>query len=412
MPIGPYKDFQACVSAQVSKGKDSESAKKICGALEKGASTEIIEDNGKFYLKAFLLDSSVNQNEWGVDLATLDANINSYIGKPLVLQDDFEHPNSGDSNYDHVIQYQEKFRIGNIIDVVKKDSIYSAIIEVTDQTAKEAFKNGDLPLYVSPQLFHDGVGKEPDASAKTWRGTHLAVVREPAYGPIKARVEGQCSGSPITCLAQLKKAAIEKTKCNCVKQAISNYKSTPVIVGNVAANIGNGILVRNQANNKSVPLSSLFSKNSIKDKLTDSNDTKPQISNEEIEKIRLERDELKAKVASLEGVNNKLQEENKTVSASLDTLKGEYRKDKVSNILSNVFYKTDEERAQNVETFTKSGMTYEEIERVTSPLKKASVDKEKSQESKLQVKSASDESNDNDVPYWVRINQHIIGVTS
>jgi len=85
---------------------------------------EIFEDNGKFYIKAFLLDSSVNQNDWGVDLSTLDANINSYIGKPLVLQDDFEHPNSGDSNYDHVIQYQEKFRIGNIIDVVKKDSVF------------------------------------------------------------------------------------------------------------------------------------------------------------------------------------------------------------------------------------------------------------------------------------------------
>ena len=212
-------------------------------------------------------------------------------------------------------------------------------------------------------------------------------MREPAFGILKARIEGQCSGSPITCLAQLKKAAIEKTKCNCVKQAISNYKS--------------------------VPLSSLFSKNSIKDKLTDSDNTKPQVQTEEFEKIRLERDELKAKVASLEGVNNKLQEENKTVSASLDSLKGEYRKDKVASLLSNVFYKTDEERAQNIETFTKSGMTYEEIERVTSPLKKASVDKEK-QESKLQVKSASDESNDNgnDVPFWVRIHDHVIGVTS
>ena len=124
-----------------------------------GASTiEIFEDNNKFYIKAFLLDSSVNLNDWGVDLATLDANINTYIGKPLVFQDDFEHPNSGDSNYDHNLQYQEKFRIGNIIDIVKKDSIYSAIIEVTDQIAKEAFKAGNLPLYVSPQLFHDGVG--------------------------------------------------------------------------------------------------------------------------------------------------------------------------------------------------------------------------------------------------------------
>ena len=385
MPLGPYKDFDACVSAQVDKGKDNETAKKICGALEKEASNpvELFEENNKFYIKAFLLDSSVNENAWGVDYSTLDANINSYIGKPLVLMDSFEHPNSGDSNYDHTLQYQEKFRIGNIIDVVKKDSVYSAIIEVTDNTAKEAFKAGNLPLYVSPQLFHDGVGVEPDDAAKTWRGTHLAVVKEPAFGIMKARVEGQCSGSPVTCLAQLKKASIEKTKCNCIKQAIANYKN--------------------------VPLSSLDNFSTNKNKLTDSNDNKPQFSNEEIEKIRLERDELKAKVASLEGVNNKLTEENKTVSASLDSLKGEYRKDKVASLLSNVFYKTDEERAQNVETFTKSGMTYEEIEKVTSPLKKASVDKP--QESKLQVKSAaSDEEKISELPFWVQIEQYISGV--
>ena len=143
--------------------------------------------------------------------------------------------------------------------------------------------------------------------------------------------------------------------------------------------------------------------------MSDPNNANSQSSPEEIEKIRLERDELKAKVASLEGVNNKLQEENKTVSASLDSLKGEYRKDKVASLLSNVFYKTDEERAQNIETFTKSGMTYEEIERVTSPLKKASVTKE--QETKLPTKNAATEDS-NEIPAWLRINQHIVGVTS
>ena len=386
MPIGPFKDFQECVNAQVSKGKDNESAKKICGAMEKqAATTEIIEDNGKFFLKAFLLDSSLNANSWGVDPTTLDQNINTYIGKPLVLQDDFQHPDSGDSNYDHHMAYQDKFRIGNIIDIVNKDSIYSAIIEVTDNAAKEAFKKGDLPLYVSPQLFHDAVGKEPDTATKTWRGTHLAIVKEPAFGVMKARVEGQCSGSPNQCLAQLKRASVEKTKCNCIKKAISNYKNSSV--------------------------SSLFQKTETKSILSDTNNATPQISPEEIEKIRLERDELKAKVASLEGVNNKLQEENKTVSASLDSLKGEYRKDKVASLLSNVFYKTDEERAQNIETFTKSGMTYEEIERVTSPLKKASVSHEN--ETKLPVKSAATEdSNSNDMPYWARVNEAIVGVTS
>jgi len=35
MPIGPYKDFGACVVAQKKKGRSDESAKKICGEIEK-----------------------------------------------------------------------------------------------------------------------------------------------------------------------------------------------------------------------------------------------------------------------------------------------------------------------------------------------------------------------------------------
>lgn len=388
MPFAGYEDFQSCVDAQVSKGKDNETAKKICGSLQsqtEGASkVETFEDNGKFFLKAFLLDSSVNQNAWGVDPTTLEQNINTYIGKPLVLQDDFQHPDSGDSNYDHHMAYQDKFRIGNIVDIVNKDSIYSAIIEVTDQVAKEAFKKGDLPLYVSPQLFHDAVGKEPDTATKTWRGTHLAIVKEPAFGIMKARVEGQCSGSPITCLAQLKRASVEKTKCNCIQKAISNYKSASV--------------------------SSLYNFSQTKPILDAPNNATSQISAEEIEKIRLERDELKAKVASLEGVNNKLQEENKTVSASLDSLKGEYRKDKIATLLSNRFYSTDEERSAAVESFTKSGMTYDEIDKYAGPkVKQASVTNDK--ETKLPTKNASTEDS-NDMPYWARVNEAIVGVTS
>lgn len=34
MPIGGYKNFGACVSAQQRKGKSKESAQKICGHIE------------------------------------------------------------------------------------------------------------------------------------------------------------------------------------------------------------------------------------------------------------------------------------------------------------------------------------------------------------------------------------------
>src|SRR5512147_1821256 len=125
MPVGPYPDFKTCVEHMRDKYGDK--AENVCGAMEKrmhgGSSdvTETFEDNGKFYIKAFLLDSSVNQNAWGVDPSTLEENIRTYIGKPLVLQENFQHPDSGDSNYDHHMAYQDKFRIGNIIDVVNKD---------------------------------------------------------------------------------------------------------------------------------------------------------------------------------------------------------------------------------------------------------------------------------------------------
>lgn len=34
MPIGPYKNWAACISAQVSKGYKKDVAEKICGKIE------------------------------------------------------------------------------------------------------------------------------------------------------------------------------------------------------------------------------------------------------------------------------------------------------------------------------------------------------------------------------------------
>lgn len=35
MPVGPFKTFDECVNAQKEKGQDEESARKICGEIEK-----------------------------------------------------------------------------------------------------------------------------------------------------------------------------------------------------------------------------------------------------------------------------------------------------------------------------------------------------------------------------------------
>jgi len=166
------------------------------------------EQNNKLFIKAFLLDTTMNLNQWGVSPVTLDANISSYVGKPICLQGDFDHPNSGDDNLEHQLSYQDAFRIGTIVDIVKNGTRYDAIAEITDENAKSAFRSGALPLYVSPQLYHLGAHKEGQESMTEWTGTHLAIVDRPAFGVKKANVGSQCNGDVTTCLAQLKKASM------------------------------------------------------------------------------------------------------------------------------------------------------------------------------------------------------------
>lgn len=240
MPLGKYPNFNACMSDYMKNGKSKESASRICGALENklrnASSTNVkYEEGGRYYIKAFLLDASENINRWGVKPSSLQQHISSFIGKPLVLTHDFKHPMPPDFDkvantyYDdddnpqnvvkvddiveHWLAYQEDFRIGNIIDITQKGDVYYAIIELTDPQAKEAFRNNDVPLFVSPAIAQ--LDPYENASSITnWTGVHLAIVDNPAYTIKKALVTGQCHEDPTNhndngrCLLQLRQASV------------------------------------------------------------------------------------------------------------------------------------------------------------------------------------------------------------
>lgn len=338
-------------------------------------SVEIEEKDDHLYVKAFLLDSSVNLNAWGVNKETLDANISSFISRPIVVTQDFNHPESNDPNFDHHLNYQDQFRIGTIIDIVQKDGQYSAIAEITNEDAKQAFRNGNLPLYVSPQIFHDGVGKEPDNDARTWRGTHLAIVKEPAYGVKKARVSGQCNGNGETCVAQLKKAS-----CNfCIKKVIENYVS----------------------NNRS-KVSSLQTDKRIKNsKLEDSNEKVKTISLEEYEKLKQANDDLKKQLKEAndniklkDDVATSLKQANEDLNSRVAQIEKENRTKEIANILSAQTFDSDEKRQEQVSKLVDSVLSIDTIRDSYAllPVKQANV-------TKLPQKSASV----NEVPYWVRL---------
>jgi hypothetical protein len=258
MPLGPYKTFGECVGAQKKKGKNDLSARKICGQIEKNtektaeSNVRYEDNNGHLYIKAFLLDASTNINQWGVSPNSLNDRINSFIGKPLVLTENFKHPmppdmdKVGASEYDddddpyntvkvdeivdHWLAYQESYRIGTIVDITEKKGTYYSIIEVTDEAAKDAFKNNDVPLFVSPAIAQLDPLEDP-TYITNWTGIHLAIVSDPAYTIRKAVISGQCHGEQQRCLLQLRQASattedknIPKLSCGfCRWDALARY---------------------------------------------------------------------------------------------------------------------------------------------------------------------------------------------
>ena len=259
----PYP-WGKCVSDQMDDGKSKESAQKICGSIRgnrfrKGSLTELSEielnevrklltaktieltksDNGRYFVKSFLLNTDVNLNAWGVTEESLPSRVGTFIGKPLLVYEneegELDHPSLLDKSVTHAMEYQELFRIGNIIDIVNKGSEYFAISEITEEKAKEAFASGNLPLYVSPAIAKLDSGEAEDRISN-WIGIHLAVVEKPAYRVKKATISGQCGGDPETCLIQLRKAHVGKYgygNCGfCVKAVLEKHAANNSEISN------------------------------------------------------------------------------------------------------------------------------------------------------------------------------------
>jgi len=225
--------FDECVEEQRSKGESRGSARRICrDAMEerRGSARRAGTRDNKFYVKAFLIDPSININQWAVTEESIPKNINTFIGKPLVLTEKFDHPGADMETLNHWLQYQEAFRVGTIIDVIPKKNAttgttaYHAVIEVTDKDLQESLRNNSVPIYVSPAIAQpaSSIGaKTAEDVISEWTGIHLAIVDEPAYGVKKAVISETCGGDKQGCLLQLMKANVADF---CHKQALKRYR--------------------------------------------------------------------------------------------------------------------------------------------------------------------------------------------
>jgi hypothetical protein len=94
MPFGGYSDFDACVADQIKKGKDKDSATKICGAMQAQAeggavrggtaggnfASSDVNRDGDLFIKYKLIDDTMGKS--GFQLTNLDTRLKQVIGKP------------------------------------------------------------------------------------------------------------------------------------------------------------------------------------------------------------------------------------------------------------------------------------------------------------------------------------------
>lgn len=179
--------------------------------------TVLDEFDGKkgLFLRGFLVNNKMNQNGW---MVTNQANIED--GKTFLGRPDIEFFNNGKRDhtvgdtFEESLKIQEPFTKGTIlkiIDVDGKGTKLEAISEITDTETKKNIRAGDV-LYYSPAIFPRSlrdveiIPTGPSTHMHIihrYKGLHRALVDDPAYGKIDAKIGPLCDGTSGECMVKL-----------------------------------------------------------------------------------------------------------------------------------------------------------------------------------------------------------------
>lgn len=176
-------------------------------------------ENGDLFLKVFLMDKTINKNKWGISNETVDENIQTVVGRPLVLYQDtgaepdrwfwprkkgqYNHPPWDEHDINHSLEMQEAFAVGRFEKVMKNQQTgtWWGLAKITDEGIKKVLReNPTLPFYVSPQIRRLHMAQANEA-IRDWIFMHSAIVSVPAFG-VQAQTAGTCSGDSESCTRQ------------------------------------------------------------------------------------------------------------------------------------------------------------------------------------------------------------------
>lgn len=184
-------------------------------------------DEGRFVSYFLLTGDMVNGRGWGVTSESILKNIKTFKGMPFtVTSNDFIENSPYGEIYDHpslehlvplglaapgtfdpddeplLDRFQNKFRIGEIIDIFEKDGVWRAIVQ-----KDKAFEDRVFPPFTSPSLIQEDLS-EPEGQITKWHGKHLTGLNEkPAYGSIAIK-KGECAGPLSHCATELRNGSM------------------------------------------------------------------------------------------------------------------------------------------------------------------------------------------------------------
>lgn len=171
--------------------------------------------NNRYFIRAFLIDDTVNKNKVGHRADYLAQHINKFVGRPLIVTDYLKHPHEfyhipetgiPDADIKMYLERQEPYSIGVVKSVLRNKRLvqnsvvnsYDAIIELLDAKAIAAYKEGKIPRYVSPSIYRLNRNDPPDAITD-FEPINITIVDDPAYGFHNASVRNSCEGTNDVC---------------------------------------------------------------------------------------------------------------------------------------------------------------------------------------------------------------------
>jgi len=462
---------------------DEETARKVCGKMQADLGGALITDektaikqadelnqeqktvnyeqNGRMFMKVFLIDGSVNKNFWGVRPDSISKNITSAIGKPLVLFKNslgqFDHPSLNDKSVDHALAFQDLYRVGVFVDVHESPTHkgrWYGTAEITDDDFRRAVKEDPtIPFYVSPtiRILRDG---QNDQDLTEWSFFHSAIVDRPAFGQHTAYLGSSCTGDSQTCLLQLRKASIDanggKIGCGfCTYKAAKQIQESikhSLIVSSQGENDSNHNPVSNLSNN--VNASEVEAKKEVETKAKESSKNlgAGQTTNEKPEEVQkapsskelletiqaltTKNKELELSLSkastdnnSLENIVGKLNDEVAKLKEAREAEQKESRLKEITDIVQgSLMFRgmANEDRQKQIDDFMNGGMTLDRIKGMLIPMeqrfKAASLqanaqhipsrlplgnNRSVSDASKIDTKSASIDSDE--IPYYLQL---------